>query len=140
HRTLQEKNLKLTNFTVTKHSFLNSMINNMNTTLNAILSITGKLLMKLPSTLTTDQEKQLRTVQGSARHLLSLINDLLDLAKIDSGKVELHREPLVCQEVVQEVAASLAPAAQARGLELETTFPPFDVVVHADRRALRQIL
>jgi signal transduction histidine kinase len=80
------------------------------------------------------------TVQGSATRLLSLINDLIDLAKIESGKVELPAEPVVCQEVIHEVANSLRPLAETKGLHFEAVLPPQDVVVHADRRALSQIL
>jgi len=91
--------------------------------LNAILGFTGTLLMKLPGPLTTDQEKQLRTVQASARHLLSLINDLLDLAKIESGKVELNLESVECQGVVEEVATALRPAAETKGLASRSPSP-----------------
>jgi len=108
--------------------------------LNAVIGFTGTLLMKLPGPLTADQEKQLRTVQSSAKHLLSLITDLLDLAKIESGKVELSFEPLVCQSVVREVAGSLRPSAEQKGLRFEVNLPDADVVVQADRRALHQIL
>src|SRR3569832_1458973 len=104
--------------------------------LNAIIGFTGTLLMRLPGPLTADQEKQLRTVQTSARHLLSLINDLLDLAKIESGKVELHPEPVACRGVVQEVATALRPLAEGKGLRFEASTPPDEVIVRADRRAL----
>jgi signal transduction histidine kinase len=50
--------------------------------------------------LTADQEKQLRLVDKAAKHLLSLINDLLDVTRIDSGAVELHSEPVALQDVV----------------------------------------
>ena len=88
--TLQEKNLELENANLAKDRFLASMSHELRTPLNAIIGFTGTLLMKLPGPLLRDQEKQLRTVQASARHLLSLINDLLDLAKIESGKVEIN--------------------------------------------------
>src|SRR5260370_19157058 len=116
------------------------MSNGLRTPLNAILGFTGTLIMKLPGPLTADQEKQLRTVQGSARHLLSLINDLLDLAKIESGRVELNLESVECQDVVQEVAAALRPSADAKGLAFEATVARPDLTVRADRRALSQIL
>ncbi len=139
-RTLQEKNLELENASLAKDRFLASMSHELRTPLNAILGFTGTLLMKLPGPLTPDQEKQLRTVQASARHLLSLINDLLDLAKIESGKVELNLEPVVCQGVVQEVAAALRPLAEGKGLEFEAAVPAPELAVRADRRALSQIL
>jgi signal transduction histidine kinase len=116
------------------------MSHELRTPLNAIIGFTGTLLMRLPGPLTADQEKQLRTVQASARHLLSLINDLLDLAKIESGKVELHLERVEVQGVVQEITAALRPAAEAKGLAFEATVSPSDLAVRADRRALSQIL
>src|SRR5580693_8868119 len=106
-RALQEKNLELENANLAKDRFLATMSHELRTPLNAIIGFTGTLLMKLPGPLTGDQEKQLRTVQGSAKQLLSLINDLLDLAKIESGKVELHLEPVACEGVVEEVATAL---------------------------------
>ncbi len=139
-RTLQEKNIELENANLAKDRFLASMSHELRTPLNAIIGFTGTLLMKLPGPLTNDQEKQLRTVQGSARHLLSLINDLLDLVKIESGKVELQFEPVSCQNVIQEVAATLRPLAETKGLSFTVAMPTADFVVQTDRRALSQIL
>ena len=96
--------------------------------------------MKLPGPLTPDQEKQLRTVQSSGKHLLSLINDLLDLAKIESGKVELNTEPVVCQSVIRDVVASLEPLARSKNLEFNALMPERDLILQTDRRALNQIL
>src|SRR2546422_4753727 len=105
-RTLQEKNIELEKASQAKDRFLATMSHELRTPLNAIIGFTGTLIMKLPGPLNADQEKQLKTVQTSARHLLSLINDLLDLAKIESGKLELNLEPVVCQSVMEDVARS----------------------------------
>ncbi len=139
-RTLQEKNDELERASRAKDNFLASMSHELRTPLNAIIGFTGTLLMKLPGPLNEGQEKQLRTIQGSARHLLSLINDLLDLAKIESGKVELNLEPVECRGVVEEVATALRPSAEAKGLDFEAAVFPPDLTVRADRRALSQIL
>ncbi len=139
-QTLQEKNLELENANQAKDRFLANMSHELRTPLNAIIGFTGTLLMGLPGPLNTDQTEQLHTIENSATHLLSLINDLLDLAKIESGKVELRREPVVCQAVVQEVLTTLRPAAEAKGLCLDASCPPDDLVVQTDRRALTQIL
>ncbi len=137
---LREKNLELEAAILAKDRFLAGMSHELRTPLNAIIGFTGTLLMRLPGPLTPDQEKQLRTVQTSARHLLSLINDLLDLAKIESGKVELNLELVAAQAVLDEVISSLAPAAAAKQLRLEGSPPQPNLVVRADRRALSQIL
>lgn len=139
-RTLQEKNIELENANLAKDRFLATMSHELRTPLNAIIGFTGTLLMKLPGPLTTDQEKQLRTVQGSAKHLLSLINDLLDLAKIESGKVELNFEPVLCQRVIQDVAIALRPLAEAKGIAFEVKVPAADLIVQTNRRSLSQIL
>ena len=139
-QALVEKNVELEKASRAKDHFLATMSHELRTPLNAILGFTGTLLMRLPGPLTADQEKQLRTVQGSARHLLSLINDLLDLAKIESGKVELNPEKVSCVGVVHEAAASLRPMAEAKGLRFETSCPDGYLLVQADRRARSQIL
>src|SRR5207302_4708857 len=79
-----------------KDRFLACMSHELRTPLNAIIGFTGTLLMGLPGPLTAEQRKQLETVKASAKYQLSLINDLLDLAKINSGKVELQLEPVAC--------------------------------------------
>jgi len=139
-QTLQEKNLELEGANLAKDRFLASMSHELRTPLNAIIGFTGTLLMKLPGPLTAEQNKQLSTVQVSARHLLSLINDLLDLAKIESGKVEVRAEPVLCQAVLTEVSASLRHLGEAKGLHFETRAPESDLVLDTDRRALTQIL
>jgi PAS domain S-box-containing protein len=139
-QALQEKNIELSNANRAKDRFLASMSHELRTPLNAIIGFTGTLLMKLPGPLNTDQEKQLKTVQGSARHLLALINDLLDLAKIEAGKVELRIEPIVCQQVIADVVASLRPQAEVKALALLMTMPEPDLVLRTDKRALTQII
>lgn len=139
-RELQEKNIELEQASMAKDRFLASMSHELRTPLNAIIGFTGTMLMKLPGPLTSEQEQQLRIVQSSARHLLSLINDILDLAKIESGKLELHEEQIFVRDIVFEVRAALQPMADQKGLSIETVIPPSRVPVRADRRALHQII
>ena len=139
-QVLQERNIELQKAADAKNRFLATMSHELRTPLNAIIGFTGTLLMKLPGPLTADQEKQLSTIRTSARHLLSLINDLLDLAKIESGKVEISLEPISCTDVIREVVGTLRPLAEKKGLELLVDLPEEDIVVHTDRRAMSQIL
>jgi len=139
-RALHEKNVELENASKAKDRFLATMSHELRTPLNAIIGFTGTLLMKLPGPLTADQEKQLGTVQASARHLLALINDLLDLAKIEAGKVELNLEPTQCQSVIEEVVASLRPSAEKKGLKLLASIPSERIIANTDRRAMHQIV
>ncbi|OGB21341.1 MAG: PAS domain-containing sensor histidine kinase [Burkholderiales bacterium RIFCSPLOWO2_02_FULL_57_36] len=137
---LHEKNIELEAASRAKDNFLAGMSHELRTPLNAIIGFTGTLLMKLPGPLTPDQDKQLKTIQASARHLLSLINDLLDLAKIESGKVEINPEPVVCQNVIRELVETLGPIADKKGLSFALDLPPDDIAILVDRRALSQIL
>jgi PAS domain S-box-containing protein len=139
-QALQEKNIELENANRAKDRFLASMSHELRTPLNAIIGFTGTLLMKLPGPLNADQERQLQIIQGSARHLLSLINDLLDLTKIESGKVELQVEPLSCLRLIEDLLPIFRPEAQRKGLALRFEAPDEDVVLRADRRALQQIM
>jgi signal transduction histidine kinase len=123
-----------------KSRFLASMSHELRTPLNAIIGFTGTMLMKLPGPLNAEQEHQLRLVQTSGKHLLSIINDLLDLAKIESGRVQIALEPVDCRRVIEEVLQSLQPLAQDKGLELRVETFDGSVTATADRRALGQIL
>ena len=136
---LQELNAELEKANRAKDQFLASMSHELRTPLNAILGFTGTLLMKLPGPLNEEQERQLQIVRSSASHLLSLINDILDLAKIESGKRELTFERVPIAEVVAEVRDSLASLAAEKGLEFSSDVAG-DLTVVTDRRALQQIL
>lgn len=139
-QALQMKNVELENASQAKDRFLATMSHELRTPLNAIIGFTGTLLMRLPGPLTADQEKQLRTIQTSSRHLLLLINDLLDLAKIESGKVQFTLEPVSCESVLEEVTTTLRPLADVKGIKLELISTNGDSVVLADRRAFSQII
>ena len=139
-QVLRDKNLELENAALVKDRFLASMSHELRTPLNAIIGFTGTLLMKLPGPLNAEQEKQLRIVQTGARHLLSLINDLLDVAKLSANKVTLNLEPVDCKTLVEEVSATLELEARRKGLAFAVHTPPVDVLLLTDRRALSQIL
>ena len=140
NREIALKNLELAEASRMKSAFIANMSHELRTPLNAIIGFTGALLMKLPGPLTADQDKQLTTIRASARHLLSLINDILDVAKIEAGKVTLLIEPVPCHHLIAEVADTLRPLAQQKGLTLEVDAGEQPVVIDTDRRALTQIL
>jgi PAS domain S-box-containing protein len=138
-RALQDKNVELANAMRAKDNFLASMSHELRTPLNAIIGFTGTLLMKLPGPINAEQEKQLRTVQAGGRHLLSLINDLLDLAKIEAGKMDMKQVSIDCKVLIDEVATSLRPQAEVKGLDF-SVMAPDGLVVWSDPRALAQII
>jgi signal transduction histidine kinase/AmiR/NasT family two-component response regulator len=122
-----------------KSAFLSSMSHELRTPLNAILGFAQILTSdKLPSTLV--QKKEFANhILKSGRHLLTLINEILDLAKIESGAVALSMEPVALQEILQECESMVAPLAGQRGIRL--LFPEHCTAnVTADRTRLKQIL
>ncbi|HJV24748.1 MAG TPA: PAS domain S-box protein [Aromatoleum sp.] len=139
-QALQGKNLELENANRAKDRFLASMSHELRTPLNAVIGFTGTLLMKLPGDINDEQTHQLQLIRSSARHLLALINDLLNLAKIEAGKMDLQHEVVDCSALVDEVAATLRPQAVTKGLSFELALPPEPETFVTDRRALSQIL
>jgi protein-histidine pros-kinase len=139
-RQLREQNVELEQASRAKDNFLASMSHELRTPLNAIIGFTGTMLMKLPGPLNAEQEHQLRLVQTSGKHLLSIINDLLDLAKIESGKVQVTLQPVDCRRVVEEIVQSLQPLAERKGIALRIDGPDAPLMATADQRILGQIL
>ena len=140
NREIALKNLELAEASRMKSAFIANMSHELRTPLNAIIGFTGALLMKLPGPLNDEQDKQLNTIRTSARHLLSLINDILDVAKIEAGKVTLELETVQCQHLVNDVVDTLRPLALQKGLGLEVDLAADAIVLQTDRRALTQIL
>jgi PAS domain S-box-containing protein len=139
-RELRGANVQLEAASRAKDRFLASMSHELRTPLNAILGFAGVLLMGLPGELNEEQAKQLRTVQVNGKHLLSLIDDLLDLARIESGKIDVHVEPIDGNGLLEEVALGLGPLADEKGIAFDVVAPPEPVEIRADRRAVNQIL
>jgi PAS domain S-box-containing protein len=140
-RRLREQNIALERASKAKDNFLASMSHELRTPLNAIIGFTGTVLLRLPGPLNAEQDHQLRLVQASGKHLLSIINDLLDLAKIESGRVQITLESVDCRSVAHEVVQSLQPLADGKGLALRIDGPEnVPAIATADRRALGQIL
>jgi protein-histidine pros-kinase len=137
---LRETNVQLEAASQAKDRFLASMSHELRTPLNAVLGFTGTILLGLSGPLTAAQKHQLEIVQASGKHLLSIINDLLDVAKIESGEVEVEFEPVDCREVLEQVVSAMRPLADAKGIALEMSVPDHDVTVQTDSRSVSQIL
>ncbi len=138
-RELAAANERLIELDRLKSLFLASMSHELRTPLNSILGFTGLLLMGMSGPLTGEQEKQLTMVQSSASHLLGLINEILDISKIESGRVDLAVVPFSLAELVDETLKAVTPLAAAKGLELAAQVPA-DLVLTSDRRRVKQVL
>jgi PAS domain S-box-containing protein len=122
-----------------KTDFLSSMSHELRTPLNAILGFAQLMESGAPAP-TISQKRNLDQILKAGWYLLELINEVLDLALIESGKVTLSREPVSLGEVMLECRAMIEPQAQKRGIGM--SFPRFEVpeFINADRTRVKQVL
>lgn len=123
-----------------KSEFLATMSHEVRTPLNSIVGFTGLLLKGLAGPLTAEQHKQLGLVRTSAHHLLALVNNFFDLARLGAGHLSLQRAPFDLAEIVAAVLAELAPAATAKGIALGATGAEAPLPLVGDATRTRQIL
>jgi len=123
-----------------KSAFLATMSHELRTPLNSIIGFTGILLQNLAGPLNDEQKKQMGMVRGSAQHLLSLINDVLDISKIEAGQFEVHAEPFDLRGVIEKAAAVMKPAAEKKGVALTVAVGPGVGSIIGDRRRVEQVL
>jgi signal transduction histidine kinase/uncharacterized protein (DUF302 family) len=123
-----------------KSEFLANMSHELRTPLNAILGFSEILLDPSMNLTPGERIEFLRNIHGSGQHLLGLINDILDLAKIEAGKMELHLEPVDVQHTLHEVTSILEPMARQQGLALVTEGNKPAGLIQADHSKLKQVL
>jgi len=136
---LEQANIRLQEMDRLKSVFLASMSHELRTPLNSIIGFIGIILQGMAGEINEEQRKQLTMAKNSASHLLSLINDILDISKIEAGKVELSLGEFSLDDVVREVVEILSPMANEKGLEL-TKEVPEGITLFSDRRRMKQVL
>lgn len=123
-----------------KDEFLASMSHELRTPLNSILGMTEALQDEVYGDITQRQRKALTAIDASGRHLLSLINDILDLAKIESGQAELTYSLVDVEALCQSTLRLVQPTAEKKRITLTATLDPAVKTIPADGRRLKQIL
>ena len=139
-QALREKNAQLQVALNAKEYFLSTMSHELRTPLTAIIGFIGILLMKISGPLNDAQVRQLELIRSSAKHLLAIICDLLDLGRIEAGKAKLQVELVSCLELVHEVSLELSGAIELKSLQFHILPPDSPVNLPTDRRFLRQII
>jgi PAS domain S-box-containing protein len=123
-----------------KSAFLAAMSHELRTPLNSIIGFTGIILQKLVGPLNEEQFKQLTMVQDSAHHLLSLINDVLDLSKIEAGQLAVAAEAFDLRDVIHRAVDRISPLAQQKQLPIDVQIAPVIGIITSDKRRVEQIL
>ncbi|MBN2405736.1 MAG: PAS domain S-box protein [Coriobacteriia bacterium] len=137
---LRNLNEDLLAATQTKSAFLANMSHELRTPLNAVIGFTGILLNGLAGPVNEEQHKQLTMAHGAGQHLLELINDILDLSKIEAGRTEIHPEPVLVSAIVEHVGHAGAALALERGLVWRTDVDRPDLELFTDGRRVEQVL
>lgn len=123
-----------------KSAFLATMSHELRTPLNSIIGFTGILLQQLAGPLNDEQRRQLEMVRGSARHLLALINDVLDISKIEAGQLEVQSEAFDLLPLLEHQLDVLRPQAERKGLVLRLDASAAPATLRTDRRRVEQVL
>lgn len=123
-----------------KSAFLATMSHELRTPLNSIIGFTGILLQGLAGALNLEQSKQMGMVRNSARHLLELINDVLDLSKIEAGQLEIKAETFDPRASIERVINLVRPLADSKELSLSQAVANDVGEIASDRRRFEQIL
>ncbi|GBO55558.1 circadian input kinase A [Pseudanabaena sp. lw0831] len=137
---LTDSNQKLVHATRLKDEFLANMSHELRTPLNAILGMTEALQEQVLGSINEKQLKALQTVERSGNHLLSLINDILDLAKIESGLIELDYSPTNVASLCQSSLAFIKQQAHKKSIQLDIKLPENLPDLSMDERRIRQVL
>lgn len=138
-RELTEANRELAAATLAKDEFMTSMSHELRTPLNSVIGFADILRRELPGPLNEEQARQVEMIGRSGHHLLSIVNDILDLARIEAGKVEVRREPLDVAALVARLLEGVAPLARSGGVTLHSSVAE-GTSLSTDERLLEQVL
>jgi PAS domain S-box-containing protein len=137
---LAEQSTELESAMGARARFYASMSHELRTPINAIMGYSSLLLDRIYGELNDKQISSVRRTHVAANHLLELVNDVLDLSKIEAGKLDLHFEPVTFPEVVQDLFVTVSPFAEEHGVDLTLGDCEREFTVVTDPRRLRQVV
>ncbi|TMQ22739.1 MAG: hypothetical protein E6K82_12625 [Candidatus Rokuibacteriota bacterium] len=140
YENLATSNARLLEASRLKSQFLANMSHELRTPLNSIIGFSKVLLNRLDGELTERQEAYVRSVHNSSRHLLELINSILDFSRIEAGKFEMRPESVDLLDVLDECIESSMPLVRDKRVKLEKDVPVGLAPVHADRTRIKQVM
>ena len=138
-RLLEVRNAEVLRATELKSEFLANMSHEMRTPLSTVLGFSEVLTEELEGPLNERQKHFAELIHRDAMHLLNLVNDILDLSKIEAGRIELQREEFEISPAVEEVLASIRPRGASKSIDIEWQAPP-SIALQADRVRFKQVM
>jgi signal transduction histidine kinase len=138
-KELKEANARLQELDKLKSMFLASMSHELRTPLNSIIGFTGLLLMGMAGEINEEQNRQLQMVKNSANHLLDLINDILDISKIEADKIDLTIEEFELHELIEQVIEAAVPLLKGKDIQISTSTSN-NAYLSSDRRRVKQVM
>jgi PAS domain S-box-containing protein len=140
NRELETQNLRVQEANRMKSEFLANMSHELRTPLNGIIGFTEFMIDEKPGPLNAKQKEYLTDVLNSGNHLLQLINDVLDLAKVEAGKMEMFPETFSIRKVMDEICSIIAPSAKKKNITIETALSIEADIVTLDPQKFKQVL
>jgi PAS domain S-box-containing protein len=137
---LHHQNLELQKAALLKNQFLANMSHELRTPLNGIIGFAEFLVDGKPGSVNEKQKEYLQDILNSGRHLLQLINDVLDLAKVEAGKMTFDSEVFSVEKAIGEVCAVTKPIAQKKGIRIEVKVAPELGCVTLDQHRFKQVV
>ena len=137
---LERANRQLRELDKLKSTFLANMSHELRTPMNAIIGYTDLLVDGVDGPINEEQEKSLKKIAGNSRYLLQLINDILDISKIESGKVKLESKELDLKWIVESVIPTFEPLIKEKGLTVTDNIDEDLSLVYGDEDMIKQIL
>ena len=137
---LRRQHIQLEQASALKSQFLANMSHEFRTPLNAILGYTSMLMQGIAGELTAQQKRNLTRVDSNSKHLLSLINDILDISRIEAGKMPLYVSEFPLPELIAEVTAELDPIIIRSKLKVTTEVDTEATLVQSDRQKVKQVV
>ncbi|MCW2736691.1 GAF domain-containing protein [Nocardioides sp.] len=139
-RELKEQSLELEMASRHKSEFLASMSHELRTPLNAVLGFSEVLLERMFGDINERQEEYLRDIHGSGKHLLELLNEILDLSKVEAGRMELEYSAVDLGLLLGEAVGMLRERASSHGISLRVDIDPAVGVVYSDQLRIKQVV
>ena len=138
-KKLFEANKSLKKLDQLKSMFIASMSHELRTPLNSIIGFSGIILQGMTGPLNEKQEDHLSRVYNSAKHLLALITDVIDISKIEAGRIDIYSEDIILTDVINEAFNNIEPQLKAKNLIFKKDIPD-DLNMHTDKKRLLQCI